>query len=133
MIIGILYPFVYDTCQLYKQGWSYFSDAWNYTDMAFQWTGILNIVFMFEAVNPGENLKAIIAMSMVLFLALVKTMFFMRIFDELSHLVTLIRTCIYDLRHFMTFYVIIVFMFSLILGVLGYQNFTAHDDYEEML
>jgi len=59
-------------------------------------------------------------MSVVLFLALVKTMFFLRIFNDLSHLVTLIRTVIWDLRNFMKFYVIIVFMFSLILGVLGF-------------
>ena len=57
-------------------------------------------------------------------MALIKTMFFLRIFDNLSYLVTLIRNVIYDLRLFMIFYLILIFMFSLIFGVMGFQNYT---------
>ena len=64
----------------------------------------------------------------VLLLALIKTMFFLRIFDNLSYLVTLIRSVIYDLRLFLVFYSILVFMFALILGVLGFQNFSQNSD-----
>jgi len=39
--------------------------------------------------------------------------------------VTLLRSVIYDLRIFMLFYGILMFMFSLIIGVLGLSNFTA--------
>jgi hypothetical protein len=63
-------------------------------------------------------------MSLVIALALVKTMFFLRIFDNLAYLVTLIREVIYDLKVFMLLYVIMVYMFSLVLGVLGWQNYT---------
>jgi hypothetical protein len=63
-------------------------------------------------------------MSIVLILALVKTMFFMRIFNNFSYLVTLIKQVIYDLRFFTMFYFVMVFMFSLIFGVLGFQNYT---------
>ena len=63
-------------------------------------------------------------MTGVLLLALIKTMFFLRIFDNLSYLVTLIRNVIYDLRLFMIFYLILIFMFSLIFGVMGFQNYT---------
>ena len=63
-------------------------------------------------------------MSVVIALALIKTMFFLRIFDNLAYLVTLIREVIYDLRVFMMLYIIMVYMFSLILGVLGWQNYT---------
>ena len=59
-------------------------------------------------------------MSIVLLLSLVKTLFFLRIFDNLSYLVTLIRSVIWDLRIFMCFYLIMIFMFSLILGVMGW-------------
>ena len=62
-----------------------------------------------------------------LLLALVKTLFFLRIFDNLSYLVTLIRSVIWDLRIFMCFYLIMIFMFSLIMGVMGWQNFTRTD------
>lgn len=63
-------------------------------------------------------------MTLVLLLALIKSLFFLRIFDSLSYLVTLLRSVIYDLRIFMLFYGILMFMFSLIIGVLGLSNFT---------
>ena len=64
-------------------------------------------------------------MTVVLILALIKLLFFLRIFDSLSYLVVLLRSVIYDLRIFMLFYGILMFMFSLILGVIGISNFTA--------
>lgn len=64
-------------------------------------------------------------MSLVLLLALAKSLFFLRIFDNLSYLVTMIRCVFYDLRVFLIFYIILVFMFSLVMGVLGFQNFTS--------
>lgn len=64
-------------------------------------------------------------MTIVLLLALIKSLFFLRIFDSLSYLVTLLRSVIYDLRIFMLFYGILMFMFSLIIGVLGLSNFSA--------
>jgi hypothetical protein len=47
LVLGITYPFIYDTIQFYKQGWGYFLDSWNYTDMAFQYSGLVNIIFKF--------------------------------------------------------------------------------------
>ena len=35
MIVGIIYPFTYDTIQMYKSGWSYFEDVWNWIDIIF--------------------------------------------------------------------------------------------------
>jgi hypothetical protein len=43
--ICIVYPFCYDSIQLYKQKWDYFKDPWNYSDMAFHWSGICNLFF----------------------------------------------------------------------------------------
>ena len=51
-------------------------------------------------------------------------MFFLRIFEQPSYLVTLVRQVIQDLKYFMMFYMIITFMLSLIMGVIGYQNYT---------
>jgi hypothetical protein len=47
MIFGLLYPFCYDSIQLYRSGWNYFNDPWNWSDMAFQWVGVVNIFFKF--------------------------------------------------------------------------------------
>jgi len=79
---------------------------------------------VFQLTYEPWHAASTIAMSLVIALALVKTMFFLRIFDNLAYLVTLIREVIYDLRVFMLLYVILVYMFSLILGVLGWQNYT---------
>ena len=35
MLFGILYPFIYDTTQLFKSGWDYFKDPWNISDFMF--------------------------------------------------------------------------------------------------
>jgi len=91
--------------------------------------GILNILFQFQTEPWG--LESTVSMSMVLLLALIKCMFFLRIFDELSYLVTLLRSVIYDLRIFMCFYFVLVFMFSLIIGVLGFQNYSKDKQMEE--
>lgn len=90
--------------------------------MAFHWSGICNIIFQFTG-KPDE-FRAQVSMTIVLILALVKSLFFLRIFDSLSYLVTLLRSVIYDLRIFMLFYAVLMFMFSLMLGVLGLSNFS---------
>lgn len=122
MMVGIIYPSTYDLIQLYKEGFEYFQDSWNYNDILFTMLGLANIVFQFT-LEPS-HLNSTLSMSFVLLLALCKTLFFLRIFDNLSYLVTMIRSVIYDLRIFLIFYTILLFMFSLILGVLGFQNFS---------
>ena len=51
-------------------------------------------------------------------LTLVKTFFFLRIFKALSNLVTMMRKVVYDLRIFMIFYAILLWMCSLIFTIL---------------
>lgn len=45
MGLGIVYPFLYDAYQLYQQGSEYLEDPWNYSDLLFHWSSILNVVF----------------------------------------------------------------------------------------
>lgn len=131
LCLGILYPFIYDSIQLYKQKWDYFKDPWNYSDMAFNWSGICNLFFQFT--GKPDNLSSQITMTILLMFALVKSLFFLRIFDSLSYLVTLLRGVIYDLRIFMLFYAILMFMFSLMIGVLGLGNFSRDPELVEGL
>lgn len=129
LVVCLMYPFFYDTLQLYKQKWDYFKDPWNYSDMAFHMSGILNLIFQFT--GSAADFQAIVSMTILLLLALIKSLFFLRIFDSLSYLVTLLRSVIYDLRIFMLFYGILMFMFSLIIGVLGLSNFSHVPDLVE--
>ena len=60
---------------------------------------------------------------MVVFMIMIKTFFFLRIFSSLSYIVTMLRTVIYDLRIFLLFYAILTILFSLMIGILGIGNF----------
>ena len=52
MFFGIIYPLVYDSIQLYKLGYKgYFSEFWNYTDFAFIWLGLLNILMQYVNID----------------------------------------------------------------------------------
>lgn len=62
---------------------------------------------------------------------LIKTFFFMRIFEQFTKLVIMIKNVISDLREFMIFYFILLIMFSVILGVLGVGNY-EHTHNEEL-
>jgi len=76
-------------------------------------------------------------MCIVLLMALMKTFFFLRVSMTLAYLVTLIIKVMGDLVFFIMFYIILIYMFGLILGVLGYENFTFMevddpDEWEEV-
>ena len=62
-------------------------------------------------------------MIIVTFLMLLKTFFFLRIFMKLSNLVTMMRQVISDLKIFMLFYGILVWMCALIFNILQMGNY----------
>ena len=133
MIISISYPFIFESIQLYKSGLGYFNDPWNYIDFFFVYTSITNIVFQFTF-DPSE-IYPIMINGLVVMFSLMKVLFFLRVFDYFSYLVTLITSVTMDLCPFIAFYGILCYMFSLILGVLGYQNYTMlpHGKQQEMV
>lgn len=55
-------------------------------------------------------------------LALAKTFFFLRIFDLLSPIVTMLTNVINDLQVFIGLYTLLIVLFSLLLGILGVGN-----------
>jgi len=61
-------------------------------------------------------------MIMVVILAIRRTFSYLRIFKSLSPIVTMLQNVIWDLRVFLTFYVILTLLFSLMYGVLGLGN-----------
>jgi len=106
---------------MFKGGLSeYLEDKWNYIDMLYIWSSIANIVFQNMA-GPLQLVSKVL-MMIILLLGLIKTFFFLRIFDVLSPIVTMLTNVIYDLRIFLLFYGILVFLFSLMLGILGIGN-----------
>ena len=69
-----------------------------------------------------------IFMLMVTLLMLIKTFFFLRIFKELSFLVTMIKQVMIDLKVFMLFFFILLLMFAIGLSVLDYGNYEYNAD-----
>ena len=61
-------------------------------------------------------------MTIILVQQIYKTFFFLRIFDNLSYIVTMITTVIIDLKVFLIFYAILLFLFSMIFATIGLAN-----------
>jgi len=68
-------------------------------------------------------------MTIILIQQIVKTFFFMRIFNTLSYIVTMIHTVIWDLRVFLFFYFILIVLFSMVFAVLGVGNANVPGDF----
>ena len=51
-------------------------------------------------------------MIMVILLAIVKTFFYLRVFESLSYIVTMLKNVIYDLRVFLIFYFMVILWFK---------------------
>ena len=65
-------------------------------------------------------MKCVASMVVVLLMALMKTFFFLRVSMSVAYLVTLIIRVVGDLKIFMLFFAILVYMYALNLGVLGF-------------
>jgi len=62
-------------------------------------------------------------MIIVIFIMLLKTFFFLRVFEDLSFLVKMLSQVIYDLKSFFIFFGVICYMFSMLFAVVDLDNF----------
>ena len=121
LLAGIIYPLCYETVQMFKGGiGEYLSDAGNYIDLLYIWGSVaMSIIHMAKGPYLWYS-KAL--MIIVVILAIRRTFSYLRIFKSLSPIVTMLQNVIWDLRVFLTFYVILTLLFSLMYGVLGLGN-----------
>ena len=121
---------------------------WNYFDQLHIWVGFFNIYLQWDLNHDDEvtifpkdedgdepffrmsGNRGKFILVVVTLLMLVKTFFFLRIFKELSYLVIMIRQVFQDLQAFMLFYVILVWILSLIFQILELGNYHGHADQE---
>jgi hypothetical protein len=118
--------------QLRNQGiMEYVKDIWNLADQLHIWFGlsssIMQIIFTSEPSIKNEKIEKIF-LIIVAILMLIKTFFFLRVFSSLSYIVTVMRNVFYDLRVFLLFYIILIFMFSNVISILQIGNFEASND-----
>ena len=126
LLLGIIYPTSYELSQAYRQGLkSYFSDIGNISDIVYTWGGIANVLLQ-ELGDPYLPITKIL-MTTILIQQLIKTFFFLRIFDALSYIVTMIRQVIVDLRVFLLFYSILIILFGMVFAVIGVGNVNVKD------
>ena len=111
---------------------AYFEDPWNYADMLYIWSSIITLILQNTA-GPTALLSKILMITIV-FLALLKTFFFLRIFTALSPIVTMLTNVIYDLRIFLLFYGILIFFCAafarvgFVVSEIRFGNFTVEND-----
>lgn len=74
-------------------------------------------------------------MILVTLIMLLKTFFFLRIFIKLSNLVAMMSQVVHDLKVFILFYVILIWMFSLIFNILqmGNYEFSIREDIQDII
>jgi hypothetical protein len=70
-------------------------------------------------------------MILIVIQVLLKTFFFLRIFPTLAPIVVMLKTVIYDLRIFMLFYFVLIFMFCQVFAILGLGNKINLDNYSD--
>ena len=74
-----------------------------------------------------------ILMIFVTFMLLIKTFFFLRIFDNLTRLVIMIKEVVFQIVEFLIFYFIFIFMFSIIIGIIGVGHYNLENDIDIMV
>lgn len=61
-------------------------------------------------------------MTIILIMQILKSFFYLRIFEWLSYIVTMIYTVVADLKVFGLFFTILILLFSMVFAVLGAAN-----------
>lgn len=130
LALGIIYPAIYDGIQLYLSGiCDYINDPWNYIDFLYIYGSISNC-FLQWFYGP-DHLASKIVMIIIVFMALIKTFFFLRIFESFTPLVVMLTKVVSDLKIFLFFYAILLIFFGNAYAVLGVSNYNRPGGFKE--
>jgi hypothetical protein len=113
---GLLYFSSIELTSIWKQGLGYFNDIWNYMDTLLM---LLNALQLFLLMACGATNTLIVdaatirnVASLCCFLMWVKMFYWMRLFKNTAHFITLIFRTIYDIRIFALMLLIILAAFA---------------------
>jgi hypothetical protein len=125
LVLAIIYSTIYDFIQLYKHGLrEYFSDLSNYADQLYIWCGIANAIL--HTFQDPQSLECKVVMIIISLLQIIKTFSYLRIFNNVSYIVTMLAQVTADLRVFGFFYFVLIFLFAQMYNVLGVSNHYIH-------
>lgn len=118
---GVSYPTFYEILQIYKDGIiDHVSNLWNVNDFLMVTTGILTVVLGQFMNQLAVKLKIVLILSCLSLL--IKTFYFLRIFNSLSYLVAMLGQVISDLRVFALFFTLLIILLSQSITILGLGN-----------
>lgn len=124
--VTIIYPWTYESIQFYREGMAYFGDFWNWTDMAYYLSSIVNVILQFTV--GTRHISTLCCMVIMVVLLVIKSFFYLRIFRNFTPIVIMLKNVMYDLRIFLLFYTILIFIFSLLFSVLGVNLASVQTD-----
>ena len=113
----LLCPILIASTQFYRKGWRYWITP-------YYWIEILNIVFGVWSIYCQDNLgtwdiTSKIVLILLIAISLLKTIIYLKIFKSFSYIVTMIISVVFDLRYFVTFFVILITFFSMLFNVVA--------------
>lgn len=115
------YPAVYELIQIIMTGvGNYFADAGNYVDILYIY-GSVSLAYVHNNYTPYIWYSKILIIVIVI-LSIRRTFSYLRLLKSLSPIVTMLQRVIWELRVFLSFYVILILLFSMMYGVLGLGN-----------
>lgn len=121
LVLGITYPALYDWLQAYQVGLrAYLSEISNYLDAVYVWGGIINVILQNGTYSQAFECKLV--MAIIFLIQIPKTFHYLRLFDGVSYIVTMLSRVMIDLGPFLLFYTILIFLFANIFNVLGVGN-----------
>jgi hypothetical protein len=118
LAICLICPVLYEGNQASRAGFiDYAKEPWNYVDFFGIIMGYFNLLS--QVIFGTWVFTSKLSMIIVILLALMKLFFFLRYFDGLSYIVTMIIGTIRDLRVFLLFFFILIYHFALCFDVNG--------------
>lgn len=99
---------------------NYFADAGNYIDILYIY-GSVSLAWIHNKFTPFIWYSKILIIVIVI-LSIRRTFNYLRLLKSLSPIVTMLQNVIWELKIFLSFYVILILLFSMMYGVLGLGN-----------
>lgn len=121
MGLFLIYPWLYDLTQLcYLGPRDYFKDGYNYIDLFYIYGGFTNLVFS-RIHGPNTMFSKSIMLIIIVIIAM-KSLFFLRIFENFTPVVVMLINVVSNLKLFLLFYIMLLFMYAQMYAVLGVGN-----------
>jgi hypothetical protein len=105
--------------QVKSEGISYFSSPWNYLDVLPATLIILTLVTSYFITFPEYERPINAIVGMMLWL---KFLYFLRIFRETGHFITMILAVLSDMKVFMAVYFVVIIAFANAFYILSNNN-----------